>query len=106
MATNNNFDVNVILFKEEDNYIAHCLDFDIVAQGHDFESAKESFKKVFLCQIGIDMLNNRPPFTGWDKAPKEIWDLYYQHKDNWKWTREPLYIPDLPIRATVYSMAA
>jgi len=35
--------VHIILYREDEHYVAHCLEFDIVAQGN---SVKESFQNL------------------------------------------------------------
>jgi transposase-like protein len=101
MATQNTLEISVFLFKENDLWFAHCLEYNIVAQGSKKELAKQAFKKVFLCQIGIDLSNNRIPFSGWGKAPRDIWDLFEKSRDRQTTTREPLYIPNRPVNAAI-----
>jgi hypothetical protein len=108
MANNHSYDISVILFQENELWIAHCLEFDIVSQGNSIESAKDAFKRIFLCQVRIDLSNHRHPFIGWDKAPKEVWDKFSEMKETATWSREPIYIPDTLISATIneYATAA
>lgn len=101
MATSNSFEISVLVFKQDDLWFVHCLEYDIVAQGSSKESAKELFNRMFLCQLMIDVENNRTPFSGWEKAPKEIWGYFNKWKDQLVQTREPLYIPDSYINAAV-----
>ncbi len=35
--------VHVLFYREEDHYVAHCLEFDLVAQG---DSIKDSYKNL------------------------------------------------------------
>ncbi len=103
MQQNQNIDASVVLFEDRGDWIAHCLEYDIVAQGKTVELAKEAFKKIFVCQIILDKMNGNAPFSDWAKAPKEIWDMA---KNATSWTREPLYIPDVPFNATLHEVVA
>jgi len=65
---------NVIIEKEEDLYIAHCLEFDIVADGR---TEKEAMNNIFesivnhidfcLAMGNIDKIENPAPKKYWDK---------------------------------------
>ena len=65
---------NIIIEKEEDLYTAHCLEFDIVADG---KTKKEAIKNIFISiknhtdfclEMGnLDKIENPAPKKYWDK---------------------------------------
>jgi predicted RNase H-like HicB family nuclease len=66
--------VHIIFYPEDDHYVAHCLEFDIVAQG---DSLEESFRNLldavelqtaYALETG-DMENLIQP------APSEFWRM-------------------------------
>jgi len=71
---NVNISANVIIEKEEDLYTAHCLEFDIVADGR---TEKEAMNNIFesivnhidfcLAKGNIDKIENPAPKKYWDK---------------------------------------
>jgi len=70
------FSLSVLLFLDDKKWIAHCLEYDIVAQGKTIQSAKESFEKTFVGQVVLDIINKRSPLEGISQSPKEIWDMF------------------------------
>ena len=65
--------LHILLEKEKDKFIAHCLEFDIVTEGSSLEDAEESIidaiNEYITYAIENNLLNQiyRP-------APKEIWE--------------------------------
>ena len=69
-----NISANIILEKEEGLYVAHCLEFDIVADG---KTKNEAIKNIFhsivshidfcLTMGNIDKIENPAPKEYWNK---------------------------------------
>jgi len=86
--------INVIIEKEEDIYAAHCLEFDIVAEG---KTKKESIENIlisiknhidFCLEMGnIDKIVNPAPKIYWNKLK------YYKRMDKFKTLKYPKSIP-------------
>lgn len=61
-------------------WVAHCLDFDIVSQGHSLEHSLEMAKEAILECLNDDAENGLDPFDR-SAAPDEDWeDLYHLMK--------------------------
>lgn len=88
---------SLVLFQEDELWIAHCLEFDIAAQGKTEEEATRSFERIFVGQICLDLVNNKKPFEDFQKAPKAVWDK----RPNVSPKRRPLYIPRERVTATI-----
>ena len=99
---------SVVLYKSDTFWLAHCLEYDIIAQGATKEDAKKSFEKIFVGQIIIDLMHKKIPLADCEKAPKEIWNKIKQSNQSTKVESRPLYIPRERVSATIdeYSLAA
>ncbi len=71
--------VNVLIKKEDDLWIAHCLELDIVATGTSSAEAAREIKDLIKAQISYafanDNLNNL-----FKPAPSEVWREFYECK--------------------------
>ena len=61
--------------KEEGRYIAHCLDFNIVAEGATHKEAKDNLADLIFTYISFAKKKNWEQFM-YDPAPKVYWDIY------------------------------
>ncbi len=71
------FDLHVLIYKEEDNYIAHCLELDMLGDGTTQEEALKTMRNLVEAQIefhfkqGIeDKLFHPAPAEYWNKLLK------------------------------------
>ena len=86
--------VSVLLFREEDTWIAQGLEYDIAASGNSLATAKEAFAKTFAGQVVVDLSNGDQPLSGFAKAPKNFWDLFSVAER--LVGRHPIFVPDVP----------
>lgn len=76
-----NLHILLIEDKEKKNFLAHCLDMNIAAQGKTVDEAVSELKELIVVQMEYclenDMLDNlfRP-------SPKVYWDIYYRSQAN------------------------
>ncbi|MEW6668883.1 MAG: hypothetical protein AB1512_27045 [Thermodesulfobacteriota bacterium] len=71
-----NIRLDILIKKEEDYYIAHCLQFDLVATHDTREGVSKAI--VDLCKAHIDFsLSNDNMEYLFSPAPKEVWAEYY-----------------------------
>ncbi len=66
-------DVNVFLKKEDGLFVAHCLEFDIVAVAKTEEQAKEDLKDLVTAQIAYAFANDNLDNL-FRPAPKSVWE--------------------------------
>lgn len=85
---------SVLLFEDDDIWVAQCLEYDIVAQGATVDLARRSFEKTFVGQIILDVVHKKAPLQGIDKAPKFFWDKFDDAKQRHS-GRKPIYLPYL-----------
>jgi predicted RNase H-like HicB family nuclease len=66
--------VHVILYREDDYYIAHCLEFDLIAQGDD---PGEAFKNLLdaIDLQAVYALESGDPGILFNPAPVEYWRM-------------------------------
>ena len=74
------FNVSALLIQEGNLWSIQCLEYDIAAQGKTADEARDRFEKTFLGQIELDIKENREPFTGVERAPREFWDMFSKAK--------------------------
>jgi len=72
----------VILFKEDDTFIAQCLEYDIMAHGSSEKSAINRFEAVFNFERNLSIERGGSPFANIPKAPEEFFKMWEQCKEN------------------------
>lgn len=60
--------------REEGKYYAHCLPFDLLAEGETEEEAKGCLAEMIFEHIKFFMGNNRGPFI-FRPAPMKYWEI-------------------------------
>ena len=68
--------MKILLLKENDAWIAQCLDVDINAQGKTKQEAMENLEKEFRSYIYLSKKYETKPFNGIGKAPDYYFKLY------------------------------
>ena len=71
--------LDVLMEKDGEYFIAHCLDLDIVAQGKTSKEAKEELVELINDQIDFAVSNNLGELIV-HPAPKEYWIRYWNIK--------------------------
>lgn len=66
----------VIVFKDGDQFVAQCLEFDICAHAKDEETLLKRFAAVFAFERNLSIERNGAPFAGIDPAPEEFHKLW------------------------------
>ena len=76
----NSMSVNILIKKDDDIFVAHCLELDIVATGETFTQASKDIVALICAQIdyafGNDNLENL-----YHPAPKEVWAEFYKCRE-------------------------
>ncbi len=73
--TQGNF-ARVIVFKDGDDWIAQCLEYDICAHAKDEETLKQRFIALFGFERNMSIERNGSPFAGIDKAPEQFFEMW------------------------------
>ena len=73
------FNIHIILYREDDIQIAHCLEFDIVAQGKKKIEALRNLLDAIELQIGFALENNNLSSI-FNPAPAEYWKMLVNTK--------------------------
>lgn len=69
--------IRVIVFKEDGQWVAQCLEFDISAQADDLDTLSERLVVTLKAEIRESLERHGKPFAGIDPAPKRfhmMWD--------------------------------
>jgi len=70
---------NVLLKKDADLYVAHCLELDIVATSKDKVKAKAEMLDLIIAQVDYAFSNNNLEYL-YRPAPSEVWQEFYTCK--------------------------
>jgi hypothetical protein len=71
---------NILVKKDADLYIAHCLELDIVATSSDFGKVKKDMVDLIKAQINYAFSNNNLDYL-YHPAPSEVWQEFYACKN-------------------------
>lgn len=79
-----------ILIKEEDNmFIAHCLELDIVATANSIDQAQRDIVSLICAQIDFAFTHNNLKYL-YRPAPQEVWEMFFACKERWE-RKYPIY---------------
>ena len=73
--------VNVLLYRNEDVWIAQGLEYDIVAQGQTIPQVRARFYVTIMTHCHFDATNNREILQGIEKAPEKFWTMFEEAED-------------------------
>ena len=87
MATSVHLDLRAVIYFERSQWIAHCLELDIVAQGKSAEAALDELAELCATQVDAaieagDLQSVLVP------APPETWQLYFGAHSSPSMTRQ------------------
>jgi len=74
------FEVQVLILRENDSWIAQGLDYDITGHGKTLDDVFDNFERTFVGQILLDMHQGRAPLSNIKKAPKFYWEKFSEAK--------------------------
>ncbi len=64
--------VNVLLYQENGVWVAQGVEYDMAAQGNTDTEALDSFERVFLGQIHLDITRGLEPLQDIDPMPDDL----------------------------------
>jgi len=73
--------LDILIKKEEDYYVAHCLQFDLVVTANTLEGAQEAITASCVAHIQFSHKHNNIEYL-FSPAPKEVWAEYYAHTND------------------------
>jgi hypothetical protein len=83
-----------VFIKEEDNlFVAHCLELDIVATANSLNQAKKDITSLIIAQIDYAFSNDNLEHL-FHPAPQEVWAEFFSCKE--KATSERHKTPSIP----------
>ena len=78
---NNGITFNIFIKKDEEVFIAHCLELDIVATASTLEQVKDDIISLIKAQVEFAFSNDNLDRL-FHPAPKEVWKEYYLCEDS------------------------
>ncbi|MDE2815480.1 MAG: hypothetical protein OXK81_02120 [Chloroflexota bacterium] len=67
--------MRVLLFQEEDMWVAQCLEYDIAAHGETVTDAQEAYALAFVSQVVMAFHLGEEPLAKIGKAPQQYWEM-------------------------------
>lgn len=82
--------LDVLMSQEEGRYYAHCLPFDLLAEGATREKAKRRLAEMVFEYLRFFMRNNMEPFI-FRPAPMKYWEILRLVKK-----QQQRFVPNIP----------
>ncbi len=70
-----NFPIRVLVYREDDEILAHAIEMDIVADGDTEEAAMSGLRQLIANQISFALQKGEEHLV-WRRAPKECFDRW------------------------------
>jgi len=67
-------------YKDAGHFIAHCLEFDLVAQGGSLGEARENLADLISSQVTFASEKGLLPKSLFHPAPARYWQIYFEHR--------------------------
>ena len=74
---------NILIRKEGDYCIAHCLELDIVATAKNLKSVQDDIFDLIKAQVGYAFSNGNLDNL-YHPAPPEVWKEFFECKEAWE----------------------
>lgn len=72
--------IQIVFYKEEGFWFAHCLNIDVIGDGQTKEEALDSLSESMPMQIQAAIEFNNPAIQI-EPAPPEFWEMFRKGKD-------------------------
>ena len=89
---------NVLIKKEPDYYIAHCLELDIVATASSIKSVQGDIIDLIKAQVGCAFSNDNLDNL-YHPAPPEVWKEFFACKKAWEKKTATPPVKDDPLKS-------
>lgn len=76
---------NILIKEEEDIFVAHCLELDIVATADSVKEAQKDIIALVCAQVDYAFTNNNLDHL-YHPAPPEVWKEFFECKERWEKT--------------------
>lgn len=77
MTERNSLTVNVFIKKEDDIWMGHCLELDLVATGSTPTEVKKDMEDLIITQVAYAFSNDNLDHL-YRPAPAEVWEEFYK----------------------------
>lgn len=76
MTTNNTETIRVIAYREDEMWVAQCLEYDISAQGHSFQACMRRLTATVNAESEYTLKRHGSEFATIDSAPQTYFDMF------------------------------
>jgi hypothetical protein len=85
--------ISAILFEEEGQWCAQCLEYDIAVQAKTLTDVQIELYRALFSQVVASIELGREPFAGLGAAPPRYWDMFENAKTTVKREEPALRLP-------------
>jgi hypothetical protein len=68
--------IRVVVFKDDDVWVAQCLEYDIGAQAADIDTLNERFNVALKAELKESVERGKEPFAGIEPAPERFHTMW------------------------------
>lgn len=94
--------INCLEYKDGDIFIAHCLEFDLVAEGNTREEARTNLADLIKTHIQFSIEKNVEDKALFHPAPPNYWDIF--HHIQTRRARQTLLASDISTKSILENM--
>ena len=76
--------IRVVVFKDDGNWVAQCLEYDIGAQAESMDLLNDRLKVVLMAEFKESMERHQAPFAGIDPAPERFQRMWERRAQSFK----------------------
>jgi hypothetical protein len=76
VATGSDITIRVVVFKDDDVWVAQCLEYDIGAQAADIDTLNERLNVVLKAELKESIERHGKPFAGIEPAPQRFHTMW------------------------------
>jgi hypothetical protein len=92
MENHVDYTVRAVAFKNGQNWVAQCLEYDIATQAKTLDALLYELERIVVAHLFVTD-GEDSPFAGLPKAPKRFWEMYRNARSK----VHPVADPKLPI---------
>jgi hypothetical protein len=95
MESHEEYTVRAVAFKNGQNWVAQCLEYDIATQAKTLDALLYELDRIIVAHLLVAEKEGGSPFSGIPRAPKRFWEMYRGAR-----SKVQVSDPELPIPAS------
>lgn len=96
MENHEEYTVRAVAFRNGQNWVAQCLEYDIATQAKTLDALLYELERIVVAHLCVAEKEGTRPFNGISRAPKRFWEMYRGARSK----VHTISDPELPIPAS------